>query len=784
MLVEKQIFLLALRLRLNRHIFLLLIFFYPAFLIAQRCDLKVLGRVQDSHNLDPIPFANVYFMEAHQGAVSDANGFFEIPVLCQGSYHVSVSHIGCQTRELYMTVKHDTTILLELEHHSQIMDELAVAASAIEEATTQEIMLIDAYEISQNADKNMANMLDNLAGVSTIKNGTNIAKPIVNGLYGDRLILLNNGVTQSGQQWGADHSPEIDPLAAGKITVIKGVSTLAYQGSSLGSAILVSPPKIDSEPHFHGKVRYFFESNGLGNGLNIRVQKHHQKFAWSLVGTAKKKGDSQAASYYLTNTGAVEGDFALQTEYNHNASLKSELFFSSFNAHFGVLRGAHIGNLTDLEEALARSEPFYTKDQFSYQIKSPYQKINHHLIKWNTSYLLNEDHKFDFTYAVQWDLRKEFDVRRSGRSVKPAMSLNQTSYFTEIKYKGYLSRDWEVSSGIQHNRKDNYNEPGTGILPLIPDYISFEMGLFAMVSKKSEQFSFELGGRYDYLDQSVATITSGIPKEIKRYYNYASNIGLAGGGNYLFSNGINVSYNLGLASRNPGINERYSNGLHQGVSGIEEGNPDLVSEQSLKNTLALGGKINAKILYEILYYDQAIENYIFLNPQNEFRTTIRGTFPVFKYSQTRARILGWDLTSTFLFSDTFQSSLRFSYLKGTDTENNIPLIYLPSNNLFLNVKYQIPRVGQWDQMAFELYNKYVFEQKNILSDQDFVSPPKGYNLTGVKISGERQLSGNRLNIFLRIDNLFNVSYRDYLNRLRYFADDLGINVIMGLNLNF
>jgi len=247
---------------------------------------------------------------------------------------------------------------------------------------------------------------------------------------------------------------------------------------------------------------------------------------------------------------------------------------------------------------------------------------------------------------------------------------------------------------------------------------------------------------------------------------------------------MNVSYNLGLASRNPGINERYSNGLHQGVSGIEEGNPDLVSEQSLKNTLALGGKINAKISYEILYYDQAIENYIFLNPQNEFRTTIRGTFPVFKYSQTRARILGWDLTSTFLFSDIFQSSLRFSYLKGTDTENNIPLIYLPSNNLFLNVKYQIPRVGQWDQMAFELYNKYVFEQKNILSDQDFRSPPEGYNLIGVKISGERQLGGNRLNIFLRIDNLFNVSYRDYLNRLRYFADDLGINVIMGLNLNF
>ena len=756
----------------------------PGLLMAQPCQLKVWGRIQDGHSLDPIAFANVYFKEAQQGAVSDANGFFEIPPLCQGSYHVSVSHIGCQTKELYLTVTHDTTLLLQLEHHSQIMDELAIAATAIQEATTQELMLIDAYAISQNTDKNMANMLDNLAGVSTLRNGNNIAKPVVNGLYGNRLILLNNGVAQSGQQWGADHSPEIDPLAADKITVIKGVSALAYQGSNLGSAILINPQKIDSEPHFHGKIRYFFESNGLGNGLNIRVQKHHQKFAWSLVGTAKKKGDSQAASYYLTNTGVVEGDFALQTEYNHNASLKSELFFSSFNAHLGVLRGAHIGNLTDLEEALARSEPFYTKDQFSYQIKSPYQKINHHLLKWNTAYLLNEDHKFDFTYAVQWDLRKEFDVRRSGRSVKPAMSLNQTSYFTEIKYKGYLSSDWEVSSGVQLNRKDNYNEPGTGILPLIPDYISFETGFFVMASKKSEQFSFELGGRYDYLDQRVATISRDVVKEIKRYYNYASNMGLAGGGNYLFSNGMNVSYNLGLASRNPGINERYSNGLHQGVSGIEEGNPDLVSEQSLKNTLALGGKINAKISYEILYYDQAIENYIFLNPQNEFRTTIRGTFPVFKYSQTRARIFGWDFTSTFLFSDSFNASFRASFLKGTDIENNSPLIYLPSNNLLLTFNYQIPKIGNWDQIDLELSNKYVFEQKNILLNQDFVNPPEGYHLMGIKISGERQLDRNRLNMFLRIDNLFNVSYRDYLNRQRYFADDLGINVIVGLSLNF
>ena len=102
----------------------------------------------------------------------------------------------------------------------------------------------------------------------------------------------------------------------------------------------------------------------------------------------------------------------------------------------------------------------------------------------------------------------------------------------------------------------------------------------------------------------------------------------------------------------------------------------------------------------------------------------------------------------------------------------------------MTFNYQIPKIGNWDQIDLELSNKYVFEQKNILLNQDFVNPPEGYHLMGIKISGERQLDRNRLNMFLRIDNLFNVSYRDYLNRQRYFADDLGINVIVGLSLNF
>ena len=91
-------------------------------------------------------------------------------------------------------------------------------------------------------------------------------------------------------------------------------------------------------------------------------------------------------------------------------------------------------------------------------------------------------------------MRKEFDVRKGGRSLKPAMSLNQTSNFTELKYSGYLSNNWEISSGFQSNLIDNFNVTGTGILPLIPDYTSNKLGLFIFTTKKKQQFYFEFGG--------------------------------------------------------------------------------------------------------------------------------------------------------------------------------------------------------------------------------------------------------------------------------------------------
>jgi iron complex outermembrane receptor protein len=756
---------------------------FPVLTYGQNCNLAISGFVKDVSTNIPISYANIFIKELRKGVVTDSLGFFNLEPICAEEYHIVASHIGCETQELYLNLSRDTAITVFLDQNSQLLNEVAIIGQG-GKVTTQETQSLNSESIAQISDRNLATMLENISGVSAIKNGSGIAKPVVHGLYGNRLTILNNGIAQSGQQWGGDHSPEIDPLVANRITVIKGVGALEYQGSSLGSVILVEPKKIDREPHLHGESRYFFETNGLGNGLNLELKQYSKLFAWRVVGTLKKSGDNRTTKYFLRNTGNQEANIALQLEKSWNKKWVSDLYFSSFNAEFGVLRGSHIGNLTDLEEALNRDVPFFTQENFSYSISSPYQKVNHHLLKFHTKYRISEKQWVDITYAAQYNLRKEFDVRRSGGSDIPALSLNQISNFLEIKYQNYLPRNWELKSGIQMNRVDNTNLPETGILPLIPDYIAYEYGVFGIMSKSFERTTIEFGGRYDFENRNVAAISISIPREIIRFENEYDNMSAMGGINHEFGKGWKATYNIGYAARNPEVNELYSNGLHQGVSGIEEGDPNLTKENSIKNTLSIKGNVKNRLFFEGLFYHQKIDNYIFLNPQDEIRLTIRGAFPVFKYQQTDVRLVGFDLATIYMATERLSLTVKYSYLNGYDLSNQLPLVYMPSNNLSAKLNYQIPKLGKFTNVGFQINNRYVFEQKNLLPSQDFVAPPESYNLVSLKVSAERQLRKLRLNMFVRAENLLNETFRDYLNRQRYFADDLGFNMIVGINILF
>ncbi len=757
---------------------------------AQDCVLTINGSVFDEAPNTPLPYVNIFIQELARGTTSDEKGHFLLSNICPGHYHLTFSHIGCEGEQIHLDLSSDTIIIVRLSHTPSSLGTVIIDGKRESNDVNQPSLSVNRKSIEDNTNVNLAELLRDEAGVNLLKNGSGISKPVVHGLYGNRLIILNNGIAQSGQQWGNDHSPEIDPFASDRVTVLKGTSAIEYGGGNLGSAILVEPKPIEREPHLHGQVNYAFETNGRGHNLNTRVQKYSPFVAWRINGTLKKYGDRKSPNYYLNNTGIEEANLAIQLEKSWADKLFGELYISTFNTQLGVMRGSHIGNLTDLEIALVNDVPFFTEPDFSYQLDAPKQKVSHHLAKAKAKYYIKENQKLEVVVAGQINDRKEFDIRRGDRSGIPALSLTQFSLNLEWKYTHDFGNKLKLKIGNQNITTDNVNNPETGILPLIPDYFAWRSGLFSTVSKKFKKTNINFGIRYDYELQNVVTISNSIPKEIIRYQNQFHNISGLLAINFDISKAQSISINTGYAIRNPAINELFSAGLHQGVSGIEEGDVNLVSENAIKNTLEYKWSPDPNFSITTLLYHQNFNNYIFLNPQDQIRLTIRGAFPVFKYEQTDADIYGLDVSSQFTVGQSLFGILKYSYLKGTDSQNSRPLVFMPSNSLFGSLIYRaknpiriLPNVKMVD-LEFEINNRLVLRQDNLLPDQDFVSPPPTYNLLGIKVSTKIISSYSKIRCYVKAVNLFNIEYRDYLNRQRYFADDLGLSLVFGVNYKF
>jgi iron complex outermembrane receptor protein len=754
--------------------------------MSQQCDLNIKGFVLDSGTEEPLEAVSIVIQENELTAVTDNSGSFHFEGVCEGAYHVVFYHLGCEPFETHIHLQGDTTIKIEMDHSVHLIESVVIHGN-YEPQSHQKEEHIHEQEIDDKASENLSEVLSSVNGVALIKSG-GITKPVVNGLYGNRLLILNNEIAQAGQQWGNDHSPEIDPLSANIIRVIKGSASAAYLGANAGNVIIIEPQKIDREAHIHGKSIYFYESNGRANNFHTQLQQYTSQLAWRITATAKKKGDLHSPTYYLNNTGSEELNLSLQLEKDFKDKWLNTLYLSTFNTKLGVLRGAHIGNLTDLESAFTRTEPFFTEDQFSYAIDAPKQDVHHHLLKYKTKWIIDSSQYIQFIAAAQLNVRDEFDIRRIQRTDIPAMSLRQYSFYNEAKYQ----KKWanlKFKSGIQLNSIDNTNIPGTGVLPLIPDYLSNQLGSYIIFNKKIGTHFIEFGTRGDYTYQSVPTISRDLPRRIIRYDNHF----LTGSTSLLWKKNIgdhiSISSGSAFATRNPAINELYSQGLHQGVSGIEEGNSELITESVIKGNISSAIRLNKTLYLNSTFYSQNFQNYVYLQPQKEVRLTIRGAFPLFKYEQTDAQIFGADLGLVYEVHNNLKSELKYSYIKGLDISNNISLINIPSNQLNGDILYErskFLKVGnkKIHRLQFKWLNKYVFQQSDITADQDFVLPPDAYYLMGIKLSGEIQIAQQRWRVVLKGENLLNSSYRDYLNRIRYFSNAPGRNLSIGLILKF
>lgn len=744
---------------------------------------------------------------------SDQSGNYAAANLPSGVTRIYVSYIGYKSVDTTVVLSGDLRLDFRLRQVASELEAVTVRQTAQHSLSVREEKL-KAETLEKYSSQTLGDALKEVPGVSSLKTGSTVVKPVINGLYGNRVAVISNNVRLEDQQWGTEHAPNFDINSAARITVVKGASGLQYGGDAVGGLVILEP-LLSKKDTLIGRTIAHLSSNGRGGSLSSGLHRgNRQGWSWNALGTFKYFGDRQAPEYVLSNTGNRELNFSGDLKYTM-PRYEASLFYSYYNAQIGILSASHTGNANDLFRSINGKEPSVVND-FTYEIGNPKQKVAHHLIKTGYKHYLGDDGSLSAQYAYQFNKREEFDVRRGDYSNLAALDLELATHSAQVDYKNSFS-DWHIKVGTSAAYQNNFADPKTRVRPLIPTYDKYDAGLYSIVAYDvSHSLAVETGFRYDFskidavkfyqksrwtergYDADFAGIVKGeqssqwLTQPSFTYHNVSGSAGL----HKQFHHDWDAYANISLASRNPNPSELFSDGLHHSTGVIELGDLRLKQERAAKFSATVAKKWKFFAL-EINPYLNSIRDYMFLLPVG-FETTIRGAFPVWEYRQTHARLAGVDLHSKWQPSPRWTHELTASYLNGRDVSGSRDLIDMPPLNLNNKLRYARE---DWHKLLLELKSEWVLHQSqyprnnfetNIVANGaqvpvivDISTPPSGYHL--LHFYSEIQFglfAGVQATVALAVQNIANTRYRDYLNRQRFFADETGRNFQIQIKLNY
>lgn len=758
--------------------FLCLLFLGNAFLGFSQEVFHI--KIEDAHSKNPIDGAVVHFLGKHY--LSDKTGNVSIKNVKKGMHTLKISHLGYEEyqRKIEIPISAKKWVVALKENVNQLSQ---VVLSSRKEKNIQVATVIRKEELLKNQSENLAKIVASVSGVSMLQTGGTIAKPVIHGLHSNRVLILNNEVRQEGQQWGADHAPEIDPSVANAIQVIKGAESVRYGADALGGVILLSPNKLPFGDGLHGDVSSSFDTNGKKVGTSVRLESSVpgiDNWAWRFQGSSKVSGDLKTADYHLTNTGTKEMNFSLASGFEQN-NWGIEAFYSLYNNEIGIFYGSHIGNLDDLLFRFEVGRPL-ADFPFSYQFSAPKQKVLHHLFKLKGFYENLAGGKLSFQYAYQKDIRREFNLRRMDRTAIPALDMNLATHSLDISWEKKL-QNWETIFGTTLSNQENFNKPGTGVVPVIPNFASFSYGAFAIGKYVKNNWEAEVGVRYDAKKLNA----DGYDIFGNRYGNDHNfhNLTYSLGAKYTFNDATSLTSNIGVAWRAPQVNELYSNGLHHGAGTFDIGDEKLASETGVKwlNTFKY-----QKEKWEIILdaYAQIIRNYIYDTPTGDTRTLFSGVYPIFQYKQADAFFRGGDLQLNYQFLPWLKYGLQASVVYANELKTNNFFPFIPSERISNELQWNIFERGKIKKWYFSVKHHFVAKQNRFDPAQELVATtPNAYHLFETEMGMRLAIKGRQsLFVHLSVENLFNKLYKEYTNRFRYYAHDMGRNVQIRVNYSF
>jgi iron complex outermembrane receptor protein len=791
--------------QISKNLIFLIAFILTQFLVKGQINLS--GKITDDKSNAALNGASIYIPDIKTGTLSKSDGSYEIKNIPNGTYLVEVSFVGFASITKEVTINGKSVMDFTLNRST--IESPGVVITGVVAATEQQtnpapVSIVNQKTLQQTTSDNIIDALRNAPGVSQIKDGPAISKPVIRGLGYNRVVVINDGIRQEGQQFGDEFGIEVDPYTVDKVEILRGPASLSYGSDAMAGVInFISAPTLP-EGQVKGNIQGIYQTNnGLyGGSANIAGNSngvtYDARYTLTDAHAYKNKYDG-----YVFNSGYGESNFKGSIGINRHWGY-SRMILSSFDLKTGIVEGGRDGVTGQFtKHVMASGGSDSTEIVSPDELKSYshdliiHQHIRHYKAVWDNSFAIGSG-RLGVRLGFQGNLRQEANDATLGNVYNIYYFLNTFNY--DVHYTFAEKKHFEFSVGANGMQQSSKNK---GLLFLVPAYNLFDVGVFAVAKKTFNNFSITGGLRFDnrtlhgddlWLDSSGLVVPSNTANSVHRFTAYKSDFsGISGsiGDTYNFTKTFYGKINISRAFRAPNIAESGSNGIHDGTPFYEIGDPTLKPETSLQIDATLG--INTKdISAELTLFDNNINNYIFpvklasVLGGDSIRTDVMAATngPTFKYISGNVVLTGGELTLNihpqtvpWLHFNNTLSILSAIQKNQMDSTKYLP--YTPPNKFYSGVEFVAKKLGN------TLANSYIridvenyFKQNKIYYKFGDETVTPGYTLLNAGIGTDISSKGHTLfSVAVYANNLADVTYQSNMSRLKY--GDL--NAVTGRN---
>ncbi len=721
----------------------------------------ITGVVLDATDSQPILSAAILLEGTDRGITSHRDGDFIFRNVPAGRQIIRTQHIGYRVDFTAVDVAENDTahVVIRLFPEAVRSRDVIVTDDYIrDDRTTGVERVLTGRSLRQQLGRTIAETLNDEPGLSQRSMGPAPARPVLRGLGGDRLLILEDGGrTGDLSATASDHALAIEPMTAEHIELLRGPSALIHGGNTMGGVINVIRGQIplDWPDHFHasGSLQGESVNSGLAGGLRL-YGPVTENFAFRMDGSIRSSQDISTPLGTLDNTG-------IET---YNASIGL-----SYIRPWGIIGVS--GNILDTSygvpggEGLAEAHPngvniemFRRYTEFKSRFRMPGDFLSR----------LDVDATYSFYRHKEFERTRFSDGRRVIGSEFGVLTTNAKAHMHH--------NEWSAADKGLFGVWVEHRDYASGAFSETPATIERAFAAYTFQEKDIGDWNLQAALRFDMRQVSPLRERNSVLIGQIRERNF-SGLSSSARALYYISSGLTLGTSFITSFRAPGIEELYSEGPHLANFSFEKGNPNLNAERGWGTEVFIKGRTN-QFDYHLSFFRNQMNNYIF--PRDEGRrATRRDDLNVFLFQEQQVLMAGFELDLRYRISNNWTLSGVLNYVRGDFIDDDSSFPFLSFGDSDVSVPMMPPLSGRFNaewsggNLRLGATTRFAAEQNRV---DEFEQPTNGYVLFDI-FAQYNIITGSVLHTFsLNAENLLDTEWRNHLSRIKEIYPEPGRNI--------